>query len=97
MRKQGSGVRRVIRIRRLPEVDVDDWIEIGAFAKPGYGRSLGDTLYRERVHVTGPKATFTFTVDEKPHLVGVVSFSLLIDRNKSDNMRKPKAVGAADD
>src|SRR5262249_37172482 len=32
------------------EVPVDDWIDIGAFAKPAKDKKYGDTLYRERVH-----------------------------------------------
>ena len=34
------------------EVALDDWIEIGAFAKPEKGRKYGRTLYRDRIHMT---------------------------------------------
>ena len=72
------------------EVEVNDWIEVGAFAKPDAGRAYGETLYRQRFHITEPKKTFTFIVDKQPDQVGVDPISLLIDRNTSDNMKKPK-------
>ncbi|MFK7817992.1 MAG: M1 family aminopeptidase, partial [Planctomycetaceae bacterium] len=63
------------------EVKLDDWIEIGAFAKPASSRKYGDTLHRELVHITEPKQTFQFTVSQKPHRAGIDPFSLLIDRD----------------
>ena len=71
------------------EVALDDWIEIGAFAKPESGSNFGETLHRERIHATESMGTFKFTVDQKPHLVGVDPFNLLIDRNPNDNMKTP--------
>ena len=71
------------------EVPINDWIEIGAFAKPEFGSNFGETLHRERIHVTNPSSTFKFTLEEKPHLVGVDPFNLLIDRNAADNMKTP--------
>jgi len=41
------------------EVPVDDWIDIGAFAKPASQRKYGDTLYRQRVHITQRNSAFT--------------------------------------
>lgn len=71
------------------EVVLDDWIEIGAFAQPESGSNFGETLHREKIHATESKGTFKFTVDQKPHLVGVDPFNLLIDRNPNDNMKTP--------
>ncbi len=71
------------------EVELNDWIEIGAFAKPKPGNQFGETLYRQRIHVNQSDSTFTFTVDQVPALAGVDPFSLLIDRNTSDNMKQP--------
>jgi len=67
------------------EVPVDDWIDIGAFAKPAEGSQYGATLYRGRVHMTGRRATFTFTTRELPETAGVDPFALLIDRIPDDN------------
>lgn len=69
------------------EVPINDYIEIGAFAKPASGKKYGKTLHRERVHITQPVSTFTFTVDEKPDKAGVDPFSLLVDRNPEDNLK----------
>ena len=69
------------------EVPVDDWIDIGALAKPASDKLYGDTLYRRRVHITQHNSTFTFTVSELPDTAGIDPFSLLIDRVPDDNMK----------
>ncbi|HJZ65607.1 MAG TPA: M1 family aminopeptidase [Candidatus Acidoferrum sp.] len=74
------------------EVPLDDWIEIGAFAKPAKGKKYGKTLYRQRLHLTSNKSTQTFTVDELPDQAGVDPFLLLIDRVPDDNTKKPTLV-----
>jgi ABC-2 type transport system permease protein len=73
---------------------VDDWIDIGAFAKPAKGQQYGKTLYRNRMHVTQLRSTETFTVDELPAEAGVDPFLLLIDRIPDDNVKKVSLVGA---
>jgi ABC-2 type transport system permease protein len=69
------------------EVPADDWIDIGAFAKPAEGRKYGDTIYRKRVHVTQRSSTFTFTTDQLPERAGIDPFALLIDRIPDDNTK----------
>ncbi|MEZ4941014.1 MAG: M1 family aminopeptidase [Saprospiraceae bacterium] len=69
------------------EVPVNDYIDIGALAKPASGKKYGKVLYRQRVKVAQQNNRFTFTVDEKPERAGVDPFSLLIDRNPEDNMK----------
>lgn len=69
--------------------ELDDWIEIGAFAKPKNGRRFGDTLHRERKKITSRDSKFEFVVDRLPAKVGVDPFALLIDRMPGDNMKKP--------
>jgi hypothetical protein len=71
------------------EVPVDDWFDIGAFAKPANGRKYGDTLYRQRVHITEHDSTFTFTTTELPEKAGIDPFALLIDRVPDDNVKNP--------
>ncbi|HLY20253.1 MAG TPA: M1 family aminopeptidase [Bryobacteraceae bacterium] len=68
------------------EVPLNDWIEIGAFAKPRQGRKYGRTLYRERLHLAGARSKHTFTVDELPDKAGVDPFLLLVDRMPDDNV-----------
>jgi ABC-2 type transport system permease protein len=70
------------------EVPVDDWIDIGAFAKPARGKKYGDTLYRQRMHITQRNSTFTFTTTQLPEKAGIDPFALLIDRIPDDNVKK---------
>ncbi len=70
------------------EVPLNDWIDIGAFAKPEKDKKYGKTLYRERVHLTQAKSTHTFTVEGLPDQAGVDPFALLIDRIPDDNVKK---------
>jgi ABC-2 type transport system permease protein len=70
------------------EVPINDWIDIGAFAKPGKDRKYGETLYRERVHITQTRSRYTFTTSELPDQAGVDPFLLLIDRIPDDNTKK---------
>lgn len=70
------------------EVKVDDWIEIGAFAKPEKDKKYGKTLHRERVHMTEAHKTFQFVVDELPEKAGIDPFLLLVDRVPDDNTKK---------
>jgi ABC-2 type transport system permease protein len=69
------------------EVPLDDWIDIGAFAKPEKGRKYGRTLYRERLHLAQTRSSHTFTVNELPDKAGVDPFLLLVDRIPDDNMK----------
>ena len=77
------------------EVSVDDWMDIGAFAKPEKDRKYGKTLYREQVHVTQPRSTYTFVTDELPDKAGIDPFLLLIDRVPDDNTMKVTLSGSA--
>ncbi len=70
------------------EVPMDDWIDIAAFAKPEKDRKYGKTLYRDRLHITNNRGTYTFTTAEPPDEAGVDPFSLLIDRVPDDNTKK---------
>jgi ABC-2 type transport system permease protein len=75
------------------EVAVNDWIEIGAFAKPPKGKKYGKTLYRDRVLMKSGAATYTFTVDEAPDKAGIDPFLLLIDRVPDDNTKTVQISG----
>jgi len=77
------------------EVPVDDWMDIGAFAKPDKGKKYGKTLYRQRIHFTDKQATETFTVDQLPDQAGIDPFLLLVDRIPDDNVKKVTVVAAA--
>jgi len=77
------------------EVAMNDWIDIGAFAKPEKGRKYGKTLYRDRVHVANNKSTYSFTTAELPDEAGVDPFLLLIDRLPEDNTKKVTLTSAS--
>ena len=70
------------------ETKLDDWIEIGAFAKPEKGKKYGATLHRERVRLAGNKRTFKFVTAEYPEQAGIDPFHLLVDRVPDDNVKK---------
>ena len=72
------------------EVALNDYIEIGAFAKPEEKKKYGKLLYRQKVKINKTTNTFTFIVDEKPHKAGVDPFSLLVDLSPEDNMKEFK-------
>lgn len=73
------------------EVEMADFVEVGAFAKPESGTQYGKTLYRERLQLAAGEHKHTFIVDELPFEAGVDPFALLVDRVISDNVRKVKA------
>jgi hypothetical protein len=74
------------------EVPVNDYMDIGAFAKPGKNKKYGDTLYRERVHITQKESSFTFVADSLPDKAGIDPFALLIDRIPDDNTKSVTLV-----
>lgn len=70
------------------EVPVADYVEIGAYSKPEKGKKYGKLLHRQRVHMTQPKAKFSFVVAEQPEKAGIDPLALLVDRIPDDNMKK---------
>ena len=79
---------------RQTEVSADDWIEVGALARPARGRSYGKTLYRERMRMASGRHVFEFIVAEPPDQVGIDPFALLIDRIPDDNTRRAREKSA---
>jgi len=74
------------------EVPINDYIDIGAFARPGKGKKYGDTLYREREHITQTSSTFTFVTASLPEKAGIDPFAMLIDRVPDDNTKTVSVV-----
>lgn len=72
------------------EAPVNDWMEIGAFAKPEGDKKYGKTLYRQRVKVSQKDNTYTFVVDGKPDKAGIDPFRMLMDREPKDNVKAVK-------
>ena len=70
------------------ECDMNDWMEIGAFAKPETGQRYGKLLHRERVQLNSGKHKLEFSVDSEPYQAGIDPRNFLIDRMPDDNMKK---------
>ena len=68
-------------------VEMNDWIEIGAFAKPESGKRYGKLLHRERKQLTSGRHELEFVLDELPYQAGIDPRNMLIDRVPSDNMK----------
>ena len=71
-------------------VQMDDFLEVGAFAKPEAGNRYGKALHRERVRLTDGKHNIQFVVDQIPYQAGVDPRNLLIDLVPADNLKKVK-------
>lgn len=69
------------------KVLVDDWIEIGALAKPMAGKKVGKQIYSERMKITSEKNTFRFMVNEQPDKAGIDPNYYLVDRMPDDNLK----------
>lgn len=72
---------------RESEVEMDDWIEVGAYAKPENGNRYGTLLYSQRHRLGTGKHRIEFEVDQIPYQAGVDPKNLLIDRIGDDNLK----------
>jgi len=68
-------------------VPIDDWVDIGVFAKGKKKEDLGKALFVERRRITKPAETFTIVVGEEPFKAGIDPFNKMIDRNPKDNVK----------
>lgn len=72
--------------------NLNDWIEVGAFAKPPNGKRYGKLLHRQRIELMGPgnlttSWKFAFVTDEKPATAGIDPLNLLIEKSPDETMR----------
>jgi len=66
---------------------IDDWIEVGVFAKARPGsKELGTTLALERKRLTTADQTFTFDVAQEPDKAGIDPNFKLIDRRPDEHV-----------
>ena len=70
------------------ECDMDDWLEIGAYAKPEGKNRYGTLLHKERVQLKSGKHKLEFTVDSLPYQAGIDPRNFLIDRIPDDNLKR---------
>ncbi|MNU94212.1 ABC-2 family transporter protein [compost metagenome] len=68
---------------------LDDWIEVGVFAKGPSGKERDEkVLYLQRHHITDSSPTITVTVDQIPSEAGFDPYNKLIDRVSADNRKR---------
>lgn len=73
-------------VGRETELALDDWIEIGVFARGADEEERTEKpLYLERQRITQGRGTIRVTVDEVPYDVGFDPYNKLIDRMPDDN------------
>jgi ABC-2 type transport system permease protein len=69
------------------ESEMNDWMEIGAFAKPESGKRYGKLLHRQRIQLSAGKHRLEFIVSEPPFQAGIDPRNLLIDKMPDDNLK----------
>lgn len=68
---------------------LDDWIEVGVFAKGPSGKERDEkVLYLQRHHITAAAPELTVTVDGRPDEAGFDPYNKLIDRVSADNRKR---------
>jgi ABC-2 type transport system permease protein len=73
---------------RETELPLDDWIEVGVFARgPDEEERTEKPLYLERQRITQGRGTIRMTVDQAPYEVGFDPYNKLIDRMPDDNRK----------
>jgi hypothetical protein len=71
---------------RESDLALDDWIEIGVFARNAKGSERTEKpLYLQRQRITQARGTIEVTVDAAPYEVGFDPYNKLIDRIPDDN------------
>jgi ABC-2 type transport system permease protein len=72
----------------LIPMPLNDYIDIGIFARSEQGLRLGKPLLMERVHITQKENTFIRRVAAEPHEAGIDPWNYLIDRQPETNIRR---------
>ena len=71
-------------------VPINDWIDVGVYAKPENGKKRGKALYWQRHLIAAPRTPLRLIVDELPHEAGIDPNYYLIDRIPEDNVKRVK-------
>jgi aminopeptidase N len=68
---------------------MDDWVEVGVFARGPSGEEADEkALYLKRHRVTSANPKITVVVDAEPYEAGFDPYNKLIDRVSSDNRKR---------
>jgi ABC-2 type transport system permease protein len=69
-------------------IAINDYIDIGIFAKNEKSKSLGKSLLMKRIKIAKKENEFTFILAEEPAKVGIDPYNYLVDRMPDDNVKK---------
>ena len=72
------------------EIAINDWIDIGVYAKDSKERS--EPIYFTRKKINKPKMELKITLDSEPGRAGIDPNFLLIDRFPEDNIKTAKSL-----
>ena len=80
---------------RETEVPMDEWLEVGVFARPEDGGELGAPLYLRRHRIRSGAQRITVTVPRRPWLAGIDPHHLLdwIEDGDDDNVEPVEVEG----
>ncbi|HLM66596.1 MAG TPA: hypothetical protein VK358_03670, partial [Longimicrobium sp.] len=70
------------------EVPMDDRVQVGVFAPAGAGGKSGGPLYLRMHRIRSGGQTIVVTVPRRPARAGIDPHHLLIDPERSDNVRE---------
>jgi ABC-2 type transport system permease protein len=71
------------------EAPLDQWVDIGVFARPPGGKESDErVLYLQKHHVTEQDTTLELIVDEVPYEAGIDPYNKLVDRSSEDNRKR---------
>ena len=73
---------------KTTKVQINDWMDVGFYAKPETGKKYGREILRKRVLVDREKMNFEFVLDEQPEQCGIDPHYLMIDSVTDDNLKR---------
>jgi ABC-type transport system involved in multi-copper enzyme maturation permease subunit len=79
---------------KTTKVPINDWMDVGFYAKPETGKKYGREILRKRVLVDREKMNFEFVLDEQPEQCGIDPHYLMIDSVTDDNLKRATVLAA---
>jgi ABC-2 type transport system permease protein len=80
------GKTRSDSLGKAKEVNANDWIDIGVFAKnEKHQNSFGEMIYLKKMKISDKQQKIELIVDKEPYMFGIDPFNKLIDRDAGDN------------
>ena len=83
-----AGKTKSDSLGKAKEAIVNDWIDIGVFAKNEENNAaLGKELIFKKYKITGKEQKIEFTLPVEPYMVGIDPYNKLIDLDPDDNIK----------